>query len=91
MSSMIASVLKLTKLHAKTFQHRAREKLGRNGSSNIYEGGNHIMNLSEENRNNRRDKKRHTGKYGPVRFNGVKGYSKYAWFQRKQDKKEGSS
>ncbi len=48
------------------------------------------MNFSEENRNNRRDKKRHTGKYGPVRFNGVKGYSKYAWFQRKQDKKEGS-
>lgn len=46
------------------------------------------MNYSEENRNNRRDKKRHASKYSPVRFNGVKGYSKYIWFQRKQKKKE---
>ena len=44
------------------------------------------MNHSEENRNGRRDKKRHAAKYNPVRHNGVKGFSKYEWFYRKQKK-----
>lgn len=46
------------------------------------------MNYSEENRNARRDKKRHAAKYDPVRHGGVKGFSKYDWFKRKQKKRE---
>ena len=46
------------------------------------------MNYSEENRNARRDKKRHAAKYEPVRHGGVKGFSKYDWFKRKQKKRE---
>ena len=46
------------------------------------------MNHSEECRNARRDKKRHAAKYNPVRHSGVKGFSKYEWFQRKQKKEE---
>ena len=45
-----------------------------------------IVNHSEECRNARRDKKRHAAKYNPVRHSGVKGFSKYEWFQRKQKK-----
>ena len=44
------------------------------------------MNFSESNRNARRDKKRHAAKYNPLRHNGVQGFSKYEWFQRKQKK-----
>lgn len=43
-----------------------------------------IVNHSEEYRNARRDKKRHAAKYNPVRHSGVKGFSKYEWFQRKK-------
>ena len=46
------------------------------------------MNYSEENRNTRRDKKRHAAKYDPVRHSGVKGFSKNEWFKRKQKKRE---
>lgn len=45
------------------------------------------MNFSEDNRIKRRDKKRYAEKYAPVRLGGIKGYSKYAWFQRHREKR----
>ena len=46
--------------------------------------GEYKMFCSEENRNSRRDKKRHAARYKPVRHNGVKGFSKYEWFRCKK-------
>ena len=46
--------------------------------------GENKMFCSEENRNSRRDKKRHAARYKPVRHSGVKGFSKFEWFRRKK-------
>lgn len=50
----------------------------------IYLGGCSMF-KNEENRNSRRDKKRYAARYKPVRHSGVKGFSKYEWFKRKQE------
>ena len=41
---------------------------------------------SEENRNIRRDKKRHNKRYAPIKHNGVGGFNKYEWTRRKREK-----
>ncbi|WP_177205869.1 hypothetical protein [Succiniclasticum ruminis] len=46
--------------------------------------GEYKMFCSEENRNSRRDKKRHAARYKPVRHSGVKGFSRYEWFRREK-------